>query len=181
MSAASLIPGLQGPAQTLPGGQPANIVADRTGKILASYTPPAGRDVSNFRTQIYQGRKVLTWWQGSTVAGHGSGVGIIADENFHTLATVDPGGAGADVHEFRLTPDGHALVTSYSEVDADLTAISGPANARMYAPVALFVDVAIGKELSRRISEFTPTGELLYDAVLPFGTYRAYLDTWPLQ
>ncbi|MGW4123267.1 hypothetical protein [Nocardia sp. NPDC004711] len=85
------------------------------------------------------------------------------------------------MHEFRLTPDGHALVTSYPEVDADLTAIGGPANARMCAPVALVVDVAIGKELSRRISEFTPTGELLYDAVLPFGTYRAYLDTWPLQ
>ncbi|MEV6099573.1 hypothetical protein [Nocardia sp. NPDC051981] len=33
--------------------------------------------------------------------------------------------------------------------------------------------------MTPRISEFTPSGELVYDAVLPFGSYRAYLDSLP--
>lgn len=33
--------------------------------------------------------------------------------------------------------------------------------------------------MTPRISEFTPSGELVYDAVLPFDSYRAYLDSLP--
>ncbi|MGV9710791.1 arylsulfotransferase family protein [Gordonia sp. NPDC003424] len=32
---------------------------------------------------------------------------------------------------------------------------------------------------SPHISEFSPSGELVYDATLPIGTYRAYLGDWP--
>ncbi|WP_327141438.1 arylsulfotransferase family protein [Nocardia sp. NBC_01327] len=148
VSAAALVPGLGTIAQALPGGQPANVIADRSGREIKRFTPPAGQDVSNFRSQVYQGRKVLTWWQGSTVAGHGSGVGVIADENFNVITTVDPGGAGADVHEFRLTPDGRALLTSYPQVNADLTAIGGPKDGKMFDTVAVVMDVATGKEIS---------------------------------
>ncbi|AYF79329.1 hypothetical protein D7D52_23690 [Nocardia yunnanensis] len=183
VSAAALVPGLGAVAQALPGGKPANIIADRSGKEIARYEPPAGQDVSNFRTQIYQGRKVLTWWQGSTVAGHGSGVGIIADENFHVLATVDPGGAGADVHEFRLTPDGHALLTSYPQVDADLTAIGGPANGKLFDTVALVIDVATGKQLFRwsaaehvPLTESETNGKLAGDVYDPYHMNSISLD-----
>ncbi|MFE3192763.1 arylsulfotransferase family protein [Nocardia sp. NPDC059240] len=183
VSAAALVPGLGTVAQVLPGGRPANVIADRSGKEIKRYEPPAGQDVSNFRTQTYQGRKVLTWWQGSTVAGHGSGVGIIADENFNVLATVDPGGAGADVHEFRLTPDGHALLTSYPQVDADLTAIGGPANGKMFDTVALVIDVATGKQLFRwsaaehvPLSESETNGKINGDVYDPYHMNSISLD-----
>ncbi|MEV0467645.1 arylsulfotransferase family protein [Nocardia tengchongensis] len=183
VSAAALVPGLGTVAGVLPGGRPANVIADRAGKEIRRYEPPAGQDVSNFRTQVYQGRKVLTWWQGSTVAGHGSGVGIIADENFQVLATVDPGGAGADVHEFRLTPDGHALVTSYPQVDADLTAIGGPANGKMFDTVALVIDVASGRQLFRwsaaehvPLSESETSGKLTGDVYDPYHANSISLD-----
>ncbi|NED67333.1 hypothetical protein G3I15_41035, partial [Streptomyces sp. SID10244] len=48
-----------------------------------------------------------------------------------------------------LTPDGRALVTSYHEVDADLTAIGGPKNGTMYDAVASVVDVATKRVLMR--------------------------------
>ncbi|MFJ4651755.1 arylsulfotransferase family protein [Nocardia sp. NPDC088792] len=183
VSAAALVPGVGAVAKLLPGGQPANVIADRSGRVIKQYTPPAGQDVSNFRTQVYQGRKVLTWWQGSTVAGHGSGVGIIADENFDVLATVDPGGAGADVHEFRLTPDGHALLTSYPQVNADLTAIGGPKDGKMFDTVAIVMDVALGKELFRwsaadhvPLTDSETNGKLNGDVYDPYHMNSISLD-----
>ncbi len=149
VSAAALVPELGDVLEALPGGRPANIVADRSGHELRRYTPPAGQGVANFRSQTYRGNKVLTWWQGSTEAGHGTGVGYIADEDFHVIATVDPGAAGADVHEFRLTPDGHALLTSYPQVPADLSAIGGPENGKVFDSVAIVMDVESGRELFR--------------------------------
>ncbi|WP_245568467.1 arylsulfotransferase family protein [Nocardia concava] len=183
VSAAALVPGLGTVAQALPGGRPANIIADRSGRELERFEPPAGQDVSNFRTQTYQGRTVLTWWQGSTVAGHGSGVGVIADKNFNVLATVDPGGAGADVHEFRLTPDGRALVTSYPQVDTDLTAIGGPANGKMFDTAAVVIDVASGKQLFRwsaaehvPLSDSETSGKLTGDVYDPYHMNSISLD-----
>ncbi|MGK2320024.1 arylsulfotransferase family protein [Gordonia rhizosphera] len=127
----------------------ANIIADKSGKIVYRYTPPRGQSVANFRTQIYQGRKVLTWWQGTGAAGHGAGVDYIADINGHVIKTVTPGdGLHSDVHEFRLTPDGRALITSYVPVKADLTSVGGPRDGVMLDCVAAVVDVATNRVLT---------------------------------
>ncbi len=148
VSAAALVPGLGQALSIIPQAAPANVVMDKAGHEVWRYTPPKGQDVSNFRTQTYQGKRVLTWWQGSTVGGHGTGTDYIADEHGHVIETLGAGdGSGSDVHEFRLTPDGRALITSYREVGADLSAIGGPKNGRMYDTVASVVDVASKKVL----------------------------------
>ncbi|MGC4963440.1 arylsulfotransferase family protein [Gordonia sp. DT101] len=149
ISAAALVPGVGKAASGIPAAKSANIVVDKSGREVWRYDPPAGQDVSNFRTQTYHGKRVLTWWQGETVGGHGSGADYIADEHGHVIEKLDAGGAPTDVHEFRLTPDGRALVTSYHEVDADLTAIGGPKTAKMYDAVASVVDVATKRVLMR--------------------------------
>jgi Arylsulfotransferase (ASST) len=148
VSAAALVPGAGQVLSNLPQGQPANVVMDKSGHEVWRYTPPKGQDVSNFRTQTYRGKPVLTWWQGGTVGGHGSGTDYIADQHGHVITTLTAGdGLNSDVHEFRLTPDGRALITSYREVDADLTPIGGPKNGRMFDTVASVVDVATKKVL----------------------------------
>ncbi|MQY29549.1 hypothetical protein NRB56_51400 [Nocardia sp. RB56] len=151
LSAAAVLPkALAEAASVLPGAKPANVIADKDGHVVWRYEPPAGQDVSNFRTQTYQGHKVLTWWQGTTGIGHGSGADYIADEHYDIIATLTPGeGYTSDVHEFRLTPDGRALITSYREVPADLTAIGGPADGTVLDTVASIVDVASGNVLFR--------------------------------
>ncbi|MFF0487397.1 arylsulfotransferase family protein [Nocardia sp. NPDC004068] len=151
LSAAAVLPkGLADAATALPGLRAANVIADKDGHVIWRYEPPAGEDVSNFRTQTYQGRRVLTWWQGSTAVGHGSGADYIADEDHNIIAKVTPGeGYTSDVHEFRLTPDGRALITSYREVPADLTSIGGPAQGTVLDTVASVVDVATGTVLFR--------------------------------
>jgi len=79
-------------------------------------TPP--NVAANLGLQKYRGKPVLTWWEGPvTAAAFGLGKGIIADTSYRTVAEVETGnGYKMDIHEFRLTPEGDALVTIYSPV-----------------------------------------------------------------
>ncbi|GAA5068899.1 arylsulfotransferase family protein [Nocardia callitridis] len=169
VSAAALVPGVAQALAPLPAVAAANIVLDKAGHEVWRYTPPPGQDVSNFRTQTYQGKRVLTWWQGSTVAGHGSGADYIADEHGNIIEKISaPGISGSDVHEFRLTEDGRALITSYEEVSADLTAIGGPKDAKMFDTVASVVDVASKRVLLRwSAAEHVPLTDSTEPGLLP--------------
>lgn len=126
------------------------IIADKSGHVLWHYSPPRGQGIADFRTQTYRGQRVLTWWQGSGHGGHGTGVDEIADIHGRVIATVTPGGGlMSDVHEFRLLPDGRALLTAYVPVTADLTSVGGPRHGTMLDCVATVVDVASGRPLFR--------------------------------
>lgn len=136
------------PPHVLAGLDQAAVIADKRGHVVWRYVPPNNEGIGNFRTQMYQGRKVLTWWQGAGAGGHGSGVDVVADMHGHVLKTLTPGsGLSSDIHEFRLTPDGRALITSYVPVTADLSAVGGPHKATMLNCIASVVDVRTGKAL----------------------------------
>ncbi|OBK30169.1 hypothetical protein A5634_16815 [Mycobacterium asiaticum] len=126
------------------------VIADKSGKIVWQRELPPGQTGGNLRVQTYQGKPVLTWWQGLKVGSHGIGVSYVADQHYNVIATVTPGDdLSSDIHEFRLTPDGHALITSYQEVSADLSAVGGPKDGSIYNCVATVVDVAAKKTLFR--------------------------------
>ena len=131
------------------GSRPAILViADKTGNVIWQRELPPGQTAGNLRVQSFQGKPVLTWWQGLKQESHGLGVSHIADEQYNVIAALTPGGElSADIHEFRLTPDGHALMTSYQEVTSDLTVIGGPKDGKIYNCVASVVDIASKKLL----------------------------------
>ena len=62
----------------------------------------------NFRTQVYRGKPVLTWWEGgATKIGTSEGVNVILDQRYREVARVDAGnGYRADVHEFLSLREG---------------------------------------------------------------------------
>ena len=65
---------------------------------------------SGFTTQVYRGRWVLTWWQG---CNDGGGVDEIYNSRYRKIATVRAAnGLRADLHEFKITPQGTALITA---------------------------------------------------------------------
>ena len=67
----------------------------------------------NFRVALYRGKPVLTWWEGSSEQGLGVGEYVIADHVVPRGRAFPAGnGLAADLHEFMLTPQGTALVTS---------------------------------------------------------------------
>ncbi|KUI56240.1 hypothetical protein VP1G_03652 [Cytospora mali] len=58
----------------------------------------------------------LCFWRGQQRDAHGVGVGVIMSQNYTVVKTVssfNTSPAGIDLHEFRLTPDNTALITTY--------------------------------------------------------------------
>jgi arylsulfotransferase ASST len=79
---------------------------------------PHNETATDINVQHYQGKPVLTWWQGNiSAAGTGSGVDEIYNTSYGHVATVRAAnGLGADLHEFTITGRDTALVTAYYPV-----------------------------------------------------------------
>jgi hypothetical protein len=128
---------------TKPGGP---VIADNRGRILWYHQLPHPLEATDFRTQTYRGKPVLTWWQGTiNKAGVGKGEDVIYDASYRKLATVKAGhGLRADLHEFELTPRGTAFISIYNEVPKDLTSVGGPKEGWVLDSVVQEIEVASG-------------------------------------
>jgi len=107
---------------------------------------------TDFREQTYQGKPVLTWWEGpvaSPILGTGYGHYVIMDSSYRVVARVEAGLGkdSGDLHEFKLTPQGTALITAYKTVSGSLAPIGGPNKAKIADSIIQEVDVATGKVL----------------------------------
>jgi Arylsulfotransferase (ASST) len=102
-----------GPAQNGP------MILDSSGRLVWFQPTSISHNTlfSDFRVQNLHGQPVLTWWQGSTNAGSGRGVGVIFDQNYREIATVRAGnGLDADLHELLVTPQGQAYIIALAPV-----------------------------------------------------------------
>jgi hypothetical protein len=128
------------------GTKGGTVIADNQGRIrwFRQLVNPA--EATDFRTQTYQGKPVLTWWEGSiSKAGVGRGSYVVYDDTYKKIASVKAGNAlQGDLHEFRLTRRGTAFITVYHEVPLDLTSVGGPENGWAYDSVVQEIDVATG-------------------------------------
>ena len=101
-------------------------ILDSSGNLIWFDRVQHGDVASDFRVQTYQGRPVLTWWQGYTDAGIGVGQDVIYDSTYSPKATLRAADwLPTDLHEFQLTPSGTALITSYFPVYWDARTIHG--------------------------------------------------------
>jgi hypothetical protein len=119
-----------------------------SGKVVWFDPIPATETSSDFRTQTYDGRPVLTFWEGTGFGGLSSGTDYIYNEDYQQIATVNAGnGLSADGHEFLITPWNTALILAYKETTANLTSIGGPADQEVLDGVVQEVDIRTGKVL----------------------------------
>jgi hypothetical protein len=129
-------------------GQSGLMIVDRNGGLVW-FGQPLGGTPLNFTRQEYRGKPVLTWSAG--VVNHGgvtTGTSYIADSSYRVIATVKAGnGAQTDLHDFKLTPQGTALITAHRKVSADLSPLGGPVKGAVLASIAQEIDVATGKLL----------------------------------
>ena len=140
--------------KTAPGATSAAVqgpeIIDELGRPVWFHAVNGGDQAADFRVQRYRGQPVLTWWQGQshTGAGHGEGVDYIVDRSYRVIATVNAGnGLAADTHEFRLTPEGTALIVVYHAVPYDLSPVGGPANGSVFDGIVQEIDIASGAVL----------------------------------
>jgi hypothetical protein len=122
------------------------VIADNQGRIVWYHQVPHGLEATDFRTQSYQGKPVLTWWQGTiSKAGVGRGEYVVYDDTYEELLRVKAGhGLEGDLHEFQLTPRGTAYISVYHEVPADLTSVGGPKKGYVYDSVVQELELSSG-------------------------------------
>lgn len=109
------VPGARYPA----GAQQGLMIFDRNGWLVFFRPLTAKTDQAfNFHVQTYQGKPVLTWFQGTLGPGFGvAGIYAIADDTYSTIATVSSAdGVPCDLHEFVITPQDTALHTGYQKI-----------------------------------------------------------------
>ncbi|HLL91336.1 MAG TPA: arylsulfotransferase family protein, partial [Solirubrobacteraceae bacterium] len=127
-------------------GQAGPMILDPDGGLVWFKALPAQVSATNLQVQEYEGRPVLTWWQGD-ISEHGFGLGedVIADDSYTDIAHVKAGnGHEADLHEFQLTQQGTAFVSAYYPIRCDLSAVGGPADGALTDAVFQEIDVKTG-------------------------------------
>jgi hypothetical protein len=123
-------------------------IVDGRGNVVWFQAVPAGDTAADFREQTYNGKPVLTWWQGTGLGSVSDGTDVIDNTKGQQIATVTAGdGLTTDGHEFLITPQNTALVLSYEVTTADLTSIGGAADQSVIDGVVQEIDIKTGKVL----------------------------------
>ena len=108
-------------------GQRGALIIDDSGDVVW-FRPTTPHTAMNFRTAVYKGEPVLTWWEGKTTDGLGAGHHVILDRSYREVARFSAGNhRPSDLHEFLITSRNTALVTSYEMKTVDLRAFGGEA------------------------------------------------------
>ncbi|HUA02961.1 MAG TPA: arylsulfotransferase family protein [Solirubrobacteraceae bacterium] len=129
----------QGPTQN------GAMILNKEGTLLWFEPVPQGDMAANLQVQTYQGQRVLTWWEGYSGAGVGAGEDIIEDSSYRQVAVVrGANGLSADLHEFRLTPQGTALITAYYPVYWNATDVHMSSRQIVLDSVVQEIDVKTG-------------------------------------
>jgi len=116
------------------------------GRVIWYHPVPAGARVTDFRTQTYLGKPVLTWSQQRSFGG--TATDYIYNDHYKQIAAVKAGGgAAAGMHEFLITPWNTALITATMTTTANLTAIGGPKDQTVTDGIVQEIDIRTGKVL----------------------------------
>jgi hypothetical protein len=124
--------------------QPGPMILDTYGRLV--WFQPVSRGVPmNLQVQHYHGHPVLTYWVGEFRQW---GEDIVLDSSYRQLAVIHGGhGLNADLHEFRITPQGTALIDAYEERPADLSALGGSRHGHVLDGVIQELDIKTGHVL----------------------------------
>jgi hypothetical protein len=127
-------------------GSPGPMITEQNGDLVWFHPLPAGEDSTSLKLQQYEGKTVLTWWQGRILeVGFGQGEDVIYNTNYQKIAAVKAGnGYSADLHEFRVTPEGTAWIDIFDPIEMNLSSAGGLSNGVLTDSVIEEVDVKTG-------------------------------------
>jgi len=127
-------------------GSPGPMIADQSGNLVWFHPLPAGDAATNFQVQQYEGRPVLTWWQGRIIGvGFGEGEDVIYNSSYNRVAAIRAGnGYHADLHAIQLTPQGTAWIDAFDPIDMNLSSVHGAKDGILTDSVIQEIDVKSG-------------------------------------
>jgi hypothetical protein len=127
-------------------GSPGPMIVEQNGNLVWFHPLPAGDDATSLRVQQLDGKPVLTWWQGRILeVGFGQGEDVIDNTAYRRIGAVHAGnGYHADLHEFRLTPEGTAWIDMFDPIDMNLSPYGGLRDGVITDSVIQEIDVKTG-------------------------------------
>ncbi|HEY2570392.1 MAG TPA: arylsulfotransferase family protein [Solirubrobacteraceae bacterium] len=128
-------------------GPPGTMIFDEAGNLVWFHTLPKNASAAtNLQVQELGGQPVLTWWQGYIPPqGFGQGEEIIANASYQQIGHVRAGnGYSADLHDFKITPQGTALLTVFNPIDCNLSVVGGPSGGAVTDSVFQEIDLRTG-------------------------------------
>jgi hypothetical protein len=130
---------------------PGPMIFDSRGNLVWFDQLKGGLEATNLRVQTYEGKPVLTWWQGRIPPqGFGEGEEFVDNSSYQTVLRVAGGnGMPADLHEFRIdSADDTALLTVFDPIYCNLSSVGGPADGAVTD--SLFQELDLKTHLVRR-------------------------------
>jgi hypothetical protein len=153
------------------------MITTPSGRLIWFQPLSGGRRAYVLRVQSYRGKPVLTWWQGlGTHDGHGGGTDYIYDTSYHRVASVHAGnGLLADMHDFTISPNDTALITSYKAMHWNLTSIGGPRDGQVVDSIFQEIDIPTGNVLAEwHALDHVPVANTVatYSSAQPFDYFH---------
>jgi hypothetical protein len=168
-------PGSNNTVTIKPVGPGGPMIVDGAGNLVWFRQLTRPEVAANLRLQNFNGRKVLTWWQGTvTPSAFGVGGGVIADHSYRVIKVVHAGnGYPMDLHELQLTREGDALFSIYSPIRVHLPGTPEGTTSPLLDSIVQEVDIRTGLvvwewhsygHIPLETSQATPQNSASYDA-----------------
>jgi hypothetical protein len=127
-------------------GTPGPMIAEQDGSLVWFKPLPAGETATNLQVQQYEGKPVLTWWQGRVLAvGFGQGAIEVYNTSYRQVRTIRAGnGYHADLHEIHLTPEGTAWTDDFNPIKMNLSSAGGKSDGVLTDSIIQEIDIKTG-------------------------------------
>jgi Arylsulfotransferase (ASST) len=127
-------------------GTPGPMISEQNGSLVWFHPVPKDDSATNFQVQQYEGKPVLTWWQGRILeVGFGQGEDEIYNTSYQHIATIYAGnGYHADLHVIKITPQGTAWIDVFDPIHMNLSSAGGESNGVLTDSVVEEIDIKTG-------------------------------------
>ena len=122
------------------------MITDQSGNLIWFHPLPNNDTATNFKVGQYEGKPVLTWWQGKVLElGFGQGIWVLDNSSYEQIGTIKAGnGYKADLHEIHMTPEGTAWIDMFDPVYKNLSSLHGFSNGVLTDSVVQEIDIKTG-------------------------------------
>lgn len=130
-----------------------SMIVDMSGNLIWSAPGQYGPATANAKIQRYNDEDFLTFWAGDKLQESGLGSYYMLNSSYDLVWTVSAIGEGleGDLHEFKITEDGSAIITVYERIKADLQNMDMEHSSGRIIVDGIFQDIDIA------------TGQLLFE------------------
>lgn len=127
-------------------GSPGPMIVAPNGRLIWFHPLPAGYSATNLQVQTYEGKPVLTWWQGRILKlGFGQGEDVVYSSSYQPIEAIRAGnGLHADLHVITIAPEGTAWIDAFYPIHTDLAAYHGATDGVLSDSVVQEIDIKTG-------------------------------------